>query len=76
MGADEVNPARDRVLVAKAMAGLPETHRAVLSRAYYLGWATGKIAEDLRIPECAVKSQLHYALQRLRLILADMSCSN
>ncbi|MUL85102.1 MULTISPECIES: sigma-70 family RNA polymerase sigma factor [unclassified Mycolicibacterium] len=74
MGADEVNTALDRMLVASAMAGLPDTHRAVLSRAYYLGWTTGKIADDLGIPEGTVKSRLHYALRRLRLILAEMGC--
>lgn len=74
MGADEVNAALDRMIVAAAMAGLPETHRAVLSRAYYLGWPTERIAEDLAIPEGTVKSRLHYGLRRLRLTLAEMGC--
>lgn len=72
MGADEVNAALDRMLVAEAMAELPETHRAVLSRAFYLGWTTTKIADDLGIAEGTVKSRLHYGLRRLRLTLAEM----
>ncbi|SFF61178.1 RNA polymerase sigma factor, sigma-70 family [Mycobacterium sp. 455mf] len=63
-----------RMRVAEAMAGLPEAHRAVLSRAYYRGWTTGKIAEDLGIAEGTVKSRLHDALHRLKLILAEMGC--
>ena len=55
-----------RMRVAEAMTGLPEAHRAVLSRAYYLGWTTGKIAEDLGIAEGTVKSRLHNALTTLR----------
>ena len=74
MGADEVNAALDRMLVAEAMAQLSETHRAVLSRSFYLGWTTGQIAEDLAIAEGTVKSRLHYALRRLRLILTEMGC--
>lgn len=74
MGADEVNAALDRILVAEAMAHLPESHRAVLSRSFYLGWTTGRIAEDLGIAEGTVKSRLHYSLKRLRLILAEMGC--
>ena len=74
MGADEVNAALDRILVAEAMAQLPESHRAVLSRSFYMGWTTGRIAEDLGIAEGTVKSRLHYSLKRLRLILAEMGC--
>lgn len=74
MGPDEVNSALDRMLIADAMAQLPEAHRAVLSRSFYLGWSTGQIAEDLDIAEGTVKSRLHYALKRLRLILSEMGC--
>lgn len=73
-GTDEVNAALRRMLVAEAMAGLPEAHRAVLSRAYYLGWTTGKIADDLGIAEGTVKSRLHDVLRRLRMTLAEMGC--
>lgn len=74
LGAEEVNAALDRMLLAEALARLPEAHRAVLSRSFYLGWTTRQIADDLGIAEGTVKSRLHYALRRLRLILLEMGC--
>ncbi|MGV9801413.1 sigma-70 family RNA polymerase sigma factor [Mycobacterium sp. NPDC003449] len=74
MGADEVNAALDRMLISEAMAQLSEMHREVLSRSFYLGWTTGQIAQDLDLAEGTVKSRLHYALKRLRLILCEMGC--
>ncbi|MDV3124268.1 sigma-70 family RNA polymerase sigma factor [Mycobacterium sp. 21AC1] len=76
MGPDEVNAALDRMLIAEAMTQLSESHRAVLSRSFYLGWTTGQIAADLGVAEGTVKSRLHYALQRLRIILSEMGCVN
>jgi len=70
--ADEVNTALDRLLVGDAMAALSAEHRAVIRRAYYLGWTTAQIAADLEIPEGTVKSRLHYAVRALRLILQEM----
>ena len=70
-GPDEVNSARDRMLIGAAMAQLSAEHRAVVRRAYYLGWTTAQIAEDLQIAEGTVKSRLHYALRALRLALPD-----
>jgi RNA polymerase sigma-70 factor (ECF subfamily) len=72
--AHEVNAALDRMLLAEALAQLPESHRAVLSRSFYLGWTVRQIADDLGIAEGTVKSRLHYALRRLRLILLEMGC--
>jgi RNA polymerase sigma-70 factor (ECF subfamily) len=72
LGADDVNAALDRMLLAEALAQLPEAHRAVLSRSCYLGWTIRQIADDLGIAEGTVKSRLHYALRRLRLILSEM----
>ncbi|WP_083163249.1 sigma-70 family RNA polymerase sigma factor [Mycobacterium aquaticum] len=74
LGADEVNAALDRMLLAEALTQLPESHRAVLSRSFYLGWTTRQIADDLGVAEGTVKSRLHYALRRLRLILFEMGC--
>lgn len=73
---DEVNSALDRMVVAEAMAQLPQTHRAVLSRAFYRGWTVRQIAEDLDVAEGTVKSRLHYALRRLRLVLSEMGYAN
>ena len=38
----------------------------MIYRAYYQGWTTGKIADDLKITEAAVKSRLHDGLRTLR----------
>jgi DNA-directed RNA polymerase specialized sigma24 family protein len=56
-----------RSLIADAMRQLPFEHRAVIYRAYYQGWTTARIADDLNITEAAVKSQLHDGLHALRL---------
>lgn len=57
-----------RSLVADAMCQLPFEYRAVIYRAYYQGWTTARIADDLKITEAAVKSRLHDGLHTLRLI--------
>jgi hypothetical protein len=56
-----------RSLIADAMRQLPFEHRAVIYRAYYLGWTTARIADDLKISDAAVKSRLHDGLCALRL---------
>jgi RNA polymerase sigma-70 factor (ECF subfamily) len=66
-GPDEVDSALDRMLLSGAMAQLSPEHRAVIRRAYYLGWTTAQIAADLDIAEGTVKSRLHYAVRALRL---------
>jgi RNA polymerase sigma-70 factor, ECF subfamily len=71
-GPDEVNAALDRLLLGDAMGQLTADHRAVIRRAYYLGWTTAQIAEDLQIAEGTVKSRLHYAVRALRLTLQEM----
>ena len=57
-----------RSLVADAMCQLSFEYRAVIYRAYYRGWTTARIADDLKITEAAVKSRLHDGLHTLRLI--------
>jgi RNA polymerase sigma-70 factor (ECF subfamily) len=74
-GPDEVDSALDRLLLSGALAQLSPTHRAVIRRAYYLGWTTAQIAADLDIAEGTVKSRLHYAVRALRLTLQEMGCS-
>lgn len=71
-GPDEVSAALDRMLVTEALSRLPEMHRAVLMRAFYFGWTSAQIADELGIAEGTVKSRLHYALRKLKLIFAEM----
>ncbi|BBY17490.1 sigma-70 family RNA polymerase sigma factor [Mycolicibacterium litorale] len=70
--ADKVDSALDRMLIGSALAQLSEDHRAVVRRAYYQGWTTGQIADELGVPEGTVKSRLHYAVRALRLNLQEM----
>jgi RNA polymerase sigma-70 factor (ECF subfamily) len=69
---EEVDSALDRLLLSTALSQLSEEHRAVIGRAYYQGWSTAQIADDLDIPEGTVKSRLHYAVRALRLSLQEM----
>jgi RNA polymerase sigma-70 factor, ECF subfamily len=71
-GPDEVESALDRLLLTEAVSQLSEDHRAVIRRAYYQGWTTAQIAEDLQIAEGTVKSRLHYGVRALRLKLQEM----
>ena len=71
-GADEVNAALDRVLIAEAFARLSAQHRAVIWRSFYLRWTAAQIAQDLHIPKGTVKSRLHSALRELRHSLQEM----
>jgi RNA polymerase sigma-70 factor (ECF subfamily) len=59
-------------LIADAIRQLPFEHRAVIYRAYYQGWTTCRIADDLSITEAAVKSRLHDGVRTLRLRLQRM----
>jgi RNA polymerase sigma-70 factor (ECF subfamily) len=61
-----------RSLIADAVRQLPFEYRAVIYRAYYQGWTTERIADDLKITEAAVKSRLHDGLRTLRLTLHRM----
>ncbi len=71
-GPDEVDTALDRLLISTALSDLSPDHRAVIRRAYYQGWSTAQIADDLGIAEGTVKSRLHYAVRALRLSLQEM----
>ena len=71
-GPDEVETALDRLLLGTALGQLSEDHRAVIRRAYYQGWTTAQIADDLQIAEGTVKSRLHYGMRALRLKLQEM----
>ncbi len=56
-----------RSRIADAMRQLPFEHRAAIYRAYYQGWTTSRIADDLKITDAAVKLRLHDGLRALRL---------
>jgi RNA polymerase sigma-70 factor (ECF subfamily) len=71
-GPDEVDSALDRMLLGEALSHLSEEHRAVIRRAYYQGWTTAQIADDLQVAEGTVKSRLHYGVRALRLRLQEM----
>ena len=71
-GPEHVNAALVRLLIADALTRLSAEHRAVIRRAYYLGWTTTQIADDLHIGERTVKSRLHFALQALLAAACDV----
>ena len=71
-GADEMNTALDRVLIAEAFARLSAEHRVVIWRSFYLRWTAAQIAQDLHIPKGTVKSRLHSAMRGLRRSLQEM----
>jgi hypothetical protein len=69
-----VNVARIRLVITDALAQLSAEHREVISRAYYQGWTTAQIADDLHITEWFVKSRLHFGMRALRLALERQPC--
>lgn len=69
---DTVTAALNRILLTEALSRLPHLHREVLLRAYYLGWTTAQIADELGVAEGTAKSRIHYALRKLRLITEEM----
>jgi RNA polymerase sigma-70 factor (ECF subfamily) len=68
----DLNAALDRSPIGDALARLSPQHRAVIRRAYYLGWTTARIADDLHIADDTVKSRLHHAMRALRLTLQEV----
>ncbi|HEY4024315.1 MAG TPA: sigma-70 family RNA polymerase sigma factor [Pseudonocardiaceae bacterium] len=68
---DELDAALDACLLADALAALSPAHRQVLVEGFYGGRTTREIAELLSIPNGTVRSRMFYALQALRLALAE-----
>ena len=64
-------PEANRTLVADAFARLSAEDRACVRRAYYFGWTTAQIGENLGIAEGTVKSRLHHALRAMQLTLHE-----
>lgn len=71
MEADEMDNAVDRLVVARALAGLPARQRMVVVLHYWLGLDTGEVARVLSSPPGTVRSQLARALARLRSVLEE-----
>jgi len=65
-GEDHAERVAEQSLVADAVRGLRDDHRAVITAAYWEGLSTKEIAGRLDIPDGTVKSRLHYAMRALR----------
>lgn len=70
-GLDQVDGALDRILVIDALEALSADHRAVIVETYYRGRTVAETADVLGIPPGTVKSRCYYALQALKLALAE-----
>jgi RNA polymerase sigma-70 factor (ECF subfamily) len=62
-----------RDAVRKGLMGLDATHRATVVLRYYADLSIGEIAGAMRVPEGTVKSRLHHAVSRLRVLLPEES---
>ena len=62
-------------LISDALTQLSPRHRAVIWRAHYLGWTTGRIARDLGVADDVVKCRLHNALHALRPTVQSMAAA-
>jgi RNA polymerase sigma-70 factor (ECF subfamily) len=69
---DEAERAVESWTIAEALAKLSPAHREVLVECFYQGRSVAEAAARLGIPAGTVKSRTHYALQSLRLVLAEM----
>jgi RNA polymerase sigma-70 factor, ECF subfamily len=70
-----VGSAEEEVLLrselARALAGVGSSHRAVVVEVLLHDRPHADVADDLGIPVGTVRSRLHYALRRLRAVLED-----
>ncbi len=57
--------------ILEAIDSLGEKHRLVVILRYYAGLTNEEIAQTLSIPSGTVRSRLHTARQRLKVVLAD-----
>jgi RNA polymerase sigma-70 factor (ECF subfamily) len=62
-----------REAVRTGLLGLDATHRATVVLRYYADLSIGEIASAMGVPAGTVKSRLHYALSRLRVLLPQES---
>lgn len=66
-----LNQVLDRELVCAALKRLSPAHRAVLVETFFNGGSLVGVARELGIPNGTARSRLHYALQELRVQLAE-----
>lgn len=64
---------RERRLVQKALAGLPDEQRDVIHRMYFDGMSQSQIAERTGLPLGTVKSRTLLAMRRLRTNLGEVA---
>jgi RNA polymerase sigma factor (sigma-70 family) len=62
---------RERRLVRKALAELPEEQRDVIQQMYFDGWSQSQIAERTGLPLGTVKSRTLLGMRRLRAHLGE-----
>lgn len=65
----EKSPPDDSAMLTEALKQLPLDHKAVLSMFYLDEMPLMEIAEALSLPVGTVKSRLHYAREKLKVIL-------
>jgi RNA polymerase sigma-70 factor (ECF subfamily) len=68
---DEIDLAVESWVVAEALAGLTDSHRAVLVETFYQGRSVKQAAAVLGVPEGTVKSRTFYALRALKAALVE-----
>jgi RNA polymerase sigma-70 factor (ECF subfamily) len=71
--AAETDELADRLLVADALASLPDRARTMLELSFYGGLTHGEIAERTRTPLGTVKSDIRRSLGRLRAVVEGSS---
>jgi RNA polymerase sigma-70 factor (ECF subfamily) len=57
--------------ILEAIGSLGEKHRLVVILRYYAGLSNEEISQALKVPSGTVRSRLHTARQRLRVLLAE-----
>lgn len=62
-----------RGAVRTGLMGLDATHRATVVLRYYADLSMGEIASAMHVPEGTVKSRLHHAMSKLRILLPEKS---
>jgi RNA polymerase sigma-70 factor, ECF subfamily len=68
--ADEIQPAQERTdWLERALAQLPVNQRAALELAYYLGHSCEEIAQIMDCPVSTVKTRMHKARQKMKMLL-------
>jgi RNA polymerase sigma-70 factor (ECF subfamily) len=70
-GPDQLATVVDRSALESAFERLTPEHRAVVVLRFYAGLSSHDIAQVVGVPTGTVDSRLHYALRRLRGVLAE-----